>query len=71
MSIHVQPNYKTKEELRSALRSGRRIEVYHSNGGYVPENGPVFLEGTQPVAVGWVKWTARGYMKDGRLVEVR
>lgn len=70
---YVQPNFKTKKELKEALSRGDRVDVFQPNGDLTgvssPVNGTVFLEG--PHYPEPHKWYAQGVMKDGLLVSVK
>lgn len=71
--MYVQPNFKTKKELKEAIAAGKAIEVYQPNAmfgtGEPPRDGTVYLEGPhypQPH-----RWYAQGTMKGGKLVAVK
>lgn len=65
---YVNPNVKTKKELKELLKAGKSVEVFQPGLGTVPLNGMVALEGPHyPKAH---TWYARGTMKDGKLVKV-
>jgi hypothetical protein len=70
MYTHI--NFKTKKELREALKAGKKITVYQPNDiGYSapPTQGTVYLEGPhypQPH-----KWYATGHLIDGYLVSIQ
>lgn len=62
-------NYRSKKELKDALKNGERIRVFQPGLGEVPVNGTVHLEGPhypQPQT-----WYAEGKMLEGFLVEVK
>ena len=43
---YVDPNFKTKKDLKVALAAGRKVDVYSPAGlGAIPENGIITLEG--------------------------
>lgn len=65
---YVNPNFKSKKELKEALKAGRDIEVFQPGLGTVPENGTVALEG--PHYPKPHTWYATGTMVAGRLVKV-
>lgn len=67
--MYVDPNCKTKKELRSRLAEGKRVSVFQPGLGTVPENGTVYLEG--PHSPQPHTWYAVGTMKNGRLVSVK
>lgn len=67
--MYVNPNFKTKKELKQALADGKNVEVFAPGLGTVPTNGTVSLEGPhypQPH-----HWYASGVMKDGKLISVK
>jgi hypothetical protein len=68
MTTYVNPNFKTKKDLKVALASGRTIEVYQPGLGTIPTNGVVTISG--PHYPEPHKWYATGTMKDGKLVKV-
>lgn len=66
--FYVDPNFKTKKELKAAVAKGEAVRVFPPGLGTVPANGMVSIGGPhypQPH-----KWYARGKMEDGRLVRV-
>jgi hypothetical protein len=66
---YVDPNFKTKKDLKAAIAEGKEIVVYEPGLGTVPTDGVVYLEGPhepQPHT-----WYAQGTMKDGKLVKVK
>lgn len=65
--MYTHRNFKTKKELKEAIKSGEKVTVYQPNsdltGAKVPLNGRVYLEGPhypQPH-----KWYAEATLKDG------
>lgn len=66
---YVNPNFKTKKELKEAIKEGGVIDVFEPGLGNVPLNGRVFLEG--PHYPEPHKWYAEGKMQDGKLVSVK
>jgi len=64
---YVRPNYKTKKELKQALKDGKTVTVFEPGVGTVPTNGVVFIEGPHGVHM----WYAEGWMVDGKLTEVK
>jgi len=66
-------NYKTKKELKAALKEGKRVEVYQPNGditGFAaPKDGKVYLE--DPHYPASHSRYGTGTLKDGVLVEVK
>lgn len=62
-------NFRTKKELKEALKNGERILVFQPGFQEVPKDGTVFLEGPhfpEPHV-----WYAEGIMIDGILGEVK
>lgn len=66
--MYVNPNFKTKRELREAVAAGREVTVF-SPGQFPPkENGVETIEGPhypQPHT-----WYATVQVKDGKVVKV-
>lgn len=67
--MYVQPNFKTKKELRAAVEAGRNVSVFQPGLGTVPSNGTVSIEGPHYPAPH--RWYATGTMVDGKLVAVK
>lgn len=67
--MYVQPNFKTKKELRAAVEAGRNVSVFQPGLGTVPNNGTVSIEGPHYPAPH--RWYATGTMVDGKLVAVK
>lgn len=66
---YVDPNCKTKKELKARLSSGENIVVYQPGLGTVPMNGTIVLAGPHyPKAH---TWYGVGTMVDGKLVKVK
>lgn len=66
---YVNPNFKTKKEVREALAAGKTVEVFQPGIGSVPLNGEIDLEGPhypQPH-----RWYGTGTMVGGRLTSIR
>ena len=66
---YVNPDYKTKKALKTAVEAGQHVQVFQPGLGVVPENGTVALEGPhypQPHT-----WYATGVMEKGRLVKIQ
>jgi hypothetical protein len=62
-------NFKTKAELKRAVKDGKRVTVCEPGVGNVPMNGKVYLEGPhypQPHT-----WYATAELKDGKVVSVK
>ena len=67
--MYTVQNFKTKKQLKEALKANKIIEVYQP-GGFFPsqKDGEVSLEGPHyPEAH---KWYARVRIKDGFIVKV-
>jgi hypothetical protein len=66
---YVDPNFKTKKDLKAALAEGKSIGVFQPGMGTIPENGTVYLEGPHYPAMH--TWYAQGEMVDGKLVKIK
>jgi hypothetical protein len=66
---YVDPNFKTKKELKQALADGKHVGIYQPGLGSVPENGTIALEGPHYPAPH--TWYATGIIKNGKLVKVK
>jgi hypothetical protein len=66
--MYTRRNFKTKAELKRALASGERVEVFAPGLGSVPRDGVVYLEG--PHYPKPHSWYGQGVMKDGLLEKV-
>jgi hypothetical protein len=66
---YVNPNCRTKKELKERLARGEKVEVFQPGLGEVPSNGVVYLEG--PHYPEPHRWYAQGEMRDGVLVKVK
>ena len=67
--MYCNPNFRTKRELREALKAGEAVEVFQPGLGSVPQDGVVFLEG--PHYPEPHRWYAQGKMSEGKLVSVK
>lgn len=65
---YVEPNFKTKSELKKALAAGQTVYVFQPGLGTVPRNGTISIEG--PHYPKPHTWYGTGVLKDGRLVKV-
>jgi len=66
---YVDPNYKTKKELKAAVEAGKLLAPYNPSGMF-PEkqNGETTIEGPHyPEAH---RWYARVEVKDGYITKV-
>ena len=62
-------DFKTKKELKEALKAGEKLCIYNPGLGEAPQNGKAFLEGPHyPKAH---TWYAEVEMKDGIIVKVK
>lgn len=66
---YVEPNVKTKAELKRLLAEGKPVSVFQPGLGTVPENGRISLEG--PHSPKAHTWYGEGKMENGRLVSVK
>jgi hypothetical protein len=65
---YVNPNFKTKKQLRESLDQGKPVEVFQPGPGTVPVNGTIAIEGPHyPEAH---LWYATGTMVNGKLVDI-
>ena len=71
--MYTDINFKTKKQLKDALKAGRKLTYYQPNadltGARAPENGTIFLEGPHSPAAH--TWYARAEVKDGVIVKVK
>jgi len=65
---YVEPNFKTKKELKEALKAGNPVTVFQPGLGTVPADGTISLEG--PHFPRPHTWYAKGTMAGGQLVRV-
>jgi len=65
----VWPNYKTKEELKEAIKAGKIVTIFEANP-LLPgtPDGTVAIEGPHPEAY---RWFAQATLKDGRITNVK
>lgn len=66
---YVDPNCKTKAELKRRLQAGETVYVFQPGIGTVPKDGTIGLEG--PHYPKPHTWYATGIMRDGKLVAVK
>ena len=67
--MYVRPNFKTKKELKEALKEGKKVAVF-SPGPFPPNNnGTEFIEG--PHYPEPHRWYAGVTLKDGVITEIR
>ena len=66
---YVEPNFKTKKQLKEAIANGDRVRVFQP-GPFdgIPRNGKVAIEG--PHYPKPHTWYATGIIQDGILVKV-
>jgi len=66
--MYVSPNFKTKKQLKEALATGHRVEVFSPGPFPAKQDGEETVEGPhfpQPHT-----WYARGLVEHGRVVKV-
>jgi len=67
--MYVERNFKSKKELKEAVKSGDKIRLYSPGLGTPKQNGTEFVEGP------WYPkphtWYATVEMKDGIVVKVK
>jgi len=68
--MYVNPNFKTKKELKLAIESGKLLSPYNPSGMFeVPQNGTMVIEGPhypQPH-----RWYASVVVENGVIVKVK
>ena len=71
---YTETDYKTKKELKEALRAKALIRIYNPGLGVAPTDGVAFLEGphyqNKQGVVCSHTWYASVQMKDGNVEEV-
>lgn len=71
--MYADVNFKTKKELKQAVKDGRKIGVHQSNGDIFgvepPKDGEVTLEG--PHYPEPHRWYARVELKNGFIKKVK
>lgn len=71
--MYVDPNYKTKKELKSAVEAGKlsKSNFYQPAGlgPDAPENGKIYVEG--PHYPEPHRWYAEVFIEDGKAVKVK
>ena len=65
---YVDPNYKTKKELKTAIAEGKVVHVFSPGPFTVTQNGELSVEG--PHAPKPHTWYARAKVENGRVVRV-
>ncbi len=66
---YVDPNFKTKKQLKEALTAGTPVFVFQPGLGTVPTTGTIALEG--PHYPKPHTWYAVGKMQDGKLISIK
>ena len=67
--MYCEINFKTKKELKEAVKSGKKIGIFAPGLGTPKTDGKEFLEG--PHYPEPHKWYAEVEMKDGIIVKVK
>lgn len=62
-------NFKTKKELKEAVKAGKQVRVYAPGLGQPKDNGMEFVEG--PHYPKPHTWYAQVEMKDGVIIKVK
>ena len=65
-------NFKTKKDVKAAIATGKRVEVFQPNnmfGTETPKNGKVYLEG--PHYPEPHRWYAEAWLEDGAVVKIK
>ena len=66
--MYVNPNFKTKKDLKEAISKGERVEIFSPGPFPAKENGEEFVEG--PHYPARYSWYSRVMVEDGRVVAV-
>jgi hypothetical protein len=66
--MYVDPNFKTKKELKQAVADGKSVEVFSPGPFPAPEEGECSVEG--PHYPKPHSWYARVLVSDGKVVKV-
>lgn len=66
--MYVDPNFKTKKELKDAVKNGKRISVYAPGLGSPNMNGVEYVEG--PHFPEPHRWYAKVQVQNGLVVKV-
>ena len=67
--MYVDPNFKTKKALKTAVENGEHVTVYAPGLGSPPTDGDCSVEGPHFPAPH--TWYARVTIKAGKVVKVR
>lgn len=67
--MYCTKNFKTKKELKEAVKSGAKVTLYSPGLGTPKENGKEYVEGPHYPAPH--TWYAEVTMKDGIVVAVK
>ncbi len=65
--MYTSRNFKTKKELKEAVKNGERVTIY-TPGGCPKQNGTEYLEGPHYPAPH--SWYAKAELKDGVVIKV-
>lgn len=68
LKMYTKINYKTKKEMKEAVKAGKEVEVYEPGNRPCKNSGEVALEG--PHAPESHTWYARVIIKNRIIVEV-
>ena len=66
--MYVNPNFKTKKELKEAVKKGETVKIFSPGPFPVEDSGVAFVEG--PHYPKPHKWYAQVRVKNGRVVQV-
>jgi hypothetical protein len=66
--MYVDPNFKSKKELKEAVKEGKDVFVFSPGPFPCPQNGDVSVEG--PHYPKPHRWYARVEVKEGKVVRV-
>lgn len=66
--MYTRKNFRTKADLKRALATGERIEIFSPGPFPAPSNGSVSLEG--PHAPAAHSWYAEAEVKNGLVIKI-
>jgi len=66
--MYVNPNFKTKKDLKEAIAAGHDVEYYQPGLGATPMNGTMVVEG--PHYPEPHKWYAKCTVVNGKITKV-
>lgn len=67
--MYTSKNFKTKKDVKDAIKAGEKITIFNPGFGLTPISGPVTLEG--PHYPEPHRWYGTGEMRDGHLISFK